>query len=81
MTDARGTRLQIGMRVVVRYRIADAEHGLTDAVGDVLELDAEAVVVATRRGDVRIPLADVVAAKPVPPAPPRRAPRRPDPAG
>ncbi|PWD52087.1 hypothetical protein C8046_16975 [Serinibacter arcticus] len=76
MTDAHDPRLQIGTRVVVRYRIQDADHSLTDAIGEVLDVGPDAVVIATRRGDVRIPTADVALVKQVPPAPPRRAPRR-----
>lgn len=62
----------LGTRVVVRYRIAD---GLTDALGDLVGVGAADCTVRTRRTDVVIPLALVVAAKPVPPAPQRRAPR------
>ncbi|GMA30582.1 hypothetical protein [Litorihabitans aurantiacus] len=77
MSEDSTTVLRVGTRVVVRHRITDAEHALTDAVGDVVERTDDAVVIRTRRGDVRVELADVVAAKPVPPAPARRAPRRP----
>ena len=62
----------LGTRVVVRYRVSD---GLTDALGDLVGISAAECTVRTRRTDVVIPLALVVAAKPVPPAPPRRAPR------
>ncbi|MDR6505474.1 hypothetical protein [Arthrobacter oryzae] len=62
----------LGTRVVVRYRISD---GLTDALGDLVGISEADCIVRTRRSDVVIPLALVVAAKPVPPAPPRRAPR------
>ena len=62
----------LGTRVVVRYRISD---GLTDALGDLVGISDADCTVRTRRSDVVIPLALVVAAKPVPPAPPRRAPR------
>lgn len=61
-----------GTRVVVRYRIPG---GLTDALGDLVGITAAECTVRTRRADVVIPLAMVVAAKPVPPPPPRRAPR------
>ncbi|TQJ33195.1 putative acetyltransferase [Arthrobacter sp. SLBN-122] len=58
-----------GIRVVVRYRI---EGGLTDALGNLLACDSGSCTVRTRQADVVIPLAQVVAAKEVPPAPPRR---------
>jgi hypothetical protein len=61
-----------GTRVVVRYRI---EGGLTDALGHLVLCDAGACTIRTRQADVVIPLELVVAAKEVPPAPPRRAPR------
>ncbi|TLM75856.1 hypothetical protein [Pseudarthrobacter sp. NamB4] len=61
-----------GTRVVVRYRIPD---GLTDALGHMVSCDASACTIRTRQADVVIQLADVVAAKAVPPAPKRRRPR------
>ena len=57
--------------MVVRYRFED---GLTDALGHLVSCDAGAVTVRTRQADVVIPLALVVAAKQVPPAPERRRP-------
>jgi hypothetical protein len=61
----------LGTRVVVRYRI---EGGLTDALGELVgKADGECTV-RTRRADVVVALALVVAAKEVPPAPPRRPP-------
>lgn len=62
-------RLAAGTRVVVRYRI---EGGLTDALGILTARDAEQCTVATRRGEVVIPLAAVTAAKAVPPQAARR---------
>lgn len=62
-------RLTPGERVVVRYRI---EGGFTDALGVLLRSGNEDCTVSTRRGDVVIPYRQVTAAKPVPPAPPRR---------
>ncbi|UUL77677.1 hypothetical protein NG819_10210 [Pseudarthrobacter sp. Fe7] len=59
-----------GTRVVVRYRI---EGGFTDALGHLLACAAGSCTVRTRQSDVVIPLELVVAAKEVPPAPPRRA--------
>ena len=57
------------MRVVVRRRI---EHGVTDALGDLVAMDAKTVSILTRRGLVVIDRAAVVAAKEVPPKPSRR---------
>jgi len=57
------------MRAVVRRRI---EHGVTDALGEVVAMDAETVSVKTRLGLVVIERAEVVAAKEVPPRTPRR---------
>jgi len=57
------------MRAVVRRRI---EHGVTDALGDVVAIDADTISVQTRLGLVVIERAVVVAAKEVPPKTPRR---------
>ena len=54
----------------MRYRI---EGGYTDALGHLLACDAGSCTVRTRQADVVITLERVVAAKEVPPAPPRRA--------
>ena len=62
-------RLRVGMRAVVRHRLAD---GLNDALGEVVALDESSVSVATRRGLQVVRRAAVVAAKEVPPAPSRR---------
>ncbi|NUU15950.1 hypothetical protein HP550_01620 [Cellulomonas humilata] len=71
-----------GIRVVVR-RLRDdlsapqPEHpGVhvpqhTDVLGDLLAVDDDGVLVRTRRGDVRVPAADIVLTKVVPPAPVR----------
>ncbi|MDR7082329.1 hypothetical protein J2X01_001617 [Arthrobacter ginsengisoli] len=61
----------LGTRVVVRYRI---EGGLTDALGELVARTGSGCTIRTRRSDVVVPYALVVAAKQVPPAPPRRAP-------
>lgn len=61
--------LRPGMRAVVRRRI---HHGVTDALGEVVAMDAETVSVQTRHGLERIERAAVVAAKEVPPKPSRR---------
>ncbi|MUK02637.1 ferrous iron transport protein A [Vibrio cholerae] len=65
--------LPLTTRVVVRRRLAE---GFTDCLGDLVALDATTCTVRTRRGDDVVDLADVVAAKTVPPAPAPRAPRR-----
>lgn len=64
------SRVGAGDRVVLRFR--DADGSLTDALGDLVTLDEVTAVVRTRRGDVRVPRASVVAAKRVPPPPSRR---------
>ena len=61
--------LRTGMRAVVRRRI---DHGVTDALGDVVAIDADTISVQTRLGLVVIERAVVVAAKEVPPKTPRR---------
>jgi N-acetylglutamate synthase len=61
--------LRPGMRAVVRRRI---DHGVTDALGDVVAIEADTVSVRTRRGVQKIDRATVVAAKEVPPRPVRR---------
>ncbi|MFB9925323.1 ferrous iron transport protein A [Amycolatopsis halotolerans] len=70
------TELPLGTRVVVRYRI---EGGFTDALGSLRARDAETCTVETKRGLVVVPLAAVVAAKPVPPAPQRKSSGPPEP--
>ena len=70
MTDSDPVdKLRPGMRAVVRRRI---EHGVTDALGDLVAIDADTVSVRTRRGVEVINRADVVAAKEVPPRSTRR---------
>jgi hypothetical protein len=65
---------EIGTRIVVRKRI---EGGVTDAVGYLRARTEAECVVETKRGLVTIVLAEIVAAKEVPPPPAPRAPRRP----
>ncbi|KQO03959.1 MULTISPECIES: putative acetyltransferase [unclassified Arthrobacter] len=65
--------LPLSTRVVVRRRDGD---GFSDSLGDLVALDPGSCTVRTRRGDVVVPLADITAARAVPPPPPRRAPRR-----
>ncbi len=61
--------LRAGMRAVVRHRI---DHGLTDALGDVVAIGPATISVRTRLGVVTVERAAVVAAKEVPPKPTRR---------
>jgi hypothetical protein len=63
-----------GTRVVVRSRIGG---GFTDALGILRSRTQTQCVVETKRGLVTITLADVVAAKQVPPPPAPRPLRRP----
>ena len=72
---------RVGSRVVVRHRLEtpDPRSGatLTDVVGDLVAADPDALVVLTRRGEVRVPRRLVTVVKEVPPAPARRgAPHR-----
>ena len=60
-----------GMRVVVRYRLPDGR--VTDALGVLLSADETHLVVDGKRGVETIAIADVIAAKPVPPPPARRS--------
>ncbi|WP_214467844.1 putative acetyltransferase [Microbacterium flavescens] len=56
-----------GRRVVVRYLLPSGQA--TDALGELLEADAETVVVDGKRGVERIARAAIIAAKEVPPPP------------
>lgn len=64
----------VGSRVALRHRVGDRSGRplYSDAVGE-LGTDGDALVVATRRGTVRVARAAVVAVRAVPPASPRRA--------
>ncbi|WP_026555627.1 putative acetyltransferase [Arthrobacter sp. 35W] len=62
----------LGTRVVIRYVHGD---GATDALGELVALDAGSATVRTRRGDAVVALSDVLLAKEVPP-PPAPRPRR-----
>ncbi|WP_439645061.1 putative acetyltransferase [Demequina flava] len=66
-TDSSGAiRLPvIGARVVVRYLLSTGEA--TDALGELLSVNDQTVVVNGVRGVERIAVKDVVAAKGVPP--------------
>ena len=61
-----------GTRVVIRYRLHDEPEGATGALGYVSAKSNTQIVIATVRGLVTINLADVIAAKEVPPPPARR---------
>jgi len=63
---------KLGTRVVVRSRIDD---GLTDALGILVSRTQKECVIETKRGHVTITLADVFAAKEVPPPPAARPPK------
>ena len=64
----------VGARVVVRRRLAGG--GYSDVLGEVLTTDDDGVRVATRGGPVQVGAAEIAIGKLVPPAPPRRGPRR-----
>ena len=66
--------LPLGTRVVVRYRI---EGGATDALGFLVARTPDRCEIRTRGGDVTVMLANIVAAKAVPPSPLRKIPRPP----
>ena len=57
---------ELGDRLVVR---AHHEDGARDALGELVGRTDTTVTIDTRRGPVEVTLADVVAAKPVPPPP------------
>lgn len=61
--------LRVGMRAVVRHRIG---RGVTDALGEVVSMDADTISVRTARGLEVIERPAVVAAKEVPPKATRR---------
>jgi len=63
-----------GHRVVVRYLLSTGQA--TDALGELLSVDAATVVVDGKRGVERIPRGAIIAAKEVPPPPVPRRPRR-----
>ncbi|WP_231917753.1 putative acetyltransferase [Microbacterium pygmaeum] len=59
-----------GRRVVVRYLLPSGQA--TDALGMLLSADSATLVVDGKRGVETIAVADVLAAKEVPPPPPPR---------
>ncbi|MFW6597188.1 hypothetical protein ACQBAU_05330 [Propionibacteriaceae bacterium Y2011] len=74
MPDRRTPRLgpaDVGSRVVVRHRIPDGRA--TDVLGILQAFGEDDLVVTDRHGhDHVVRLTDIVAAKPIPPPPPRR---------
>jgi hypothetical protein len=60
-----------GNRVVVRYLLPTGQA--TDALGMLLSADADTVVVDGKRGVETIAVADIIAAKAVPPPPEPRS--------
>ena len=60
------TQWRVGERVVVRYRLRD---GLHDALGYLIEVARDHVVVDTRRGLIRVEASTMVTGKRVPPPP------------
>lgn len=59
--------IPLGQRVTVRHRLPDGRA--TDAVGTLTARAADSVTVQTRHGEVRVPLASVVAHRLVRPTP------------
>lgn len=55
-----------GTRVVVRHRITG---GATDSLGILLRVSNTECTIDTRTGPVMVAVADIVAAKPIPPPP------------
>jgi hypothetical protein len=71
--------LPLGTRVVIRYRIEGGASGggATDVLGELTRMSATQCEVRTRSGDlVTVVLADIFAAKAVPPPPASRRGRR-----
>lgn len=66
--------LPLGTRVVVRHRVGELA---TDALGLLVRRSAVDCDIRTSKGDVTVQLADIVAAKQVPPPPAPRTPRPP----
>ena len=67
-----GWQGHVGTRVVLRVTAGNGRY--RDVLGDLLAADDATLRVLTRRGEVTVAVADVVAGKPVPPAPARKAP-------
>ena len=69
--------LQVGARVVIRYRLGPDEQGtagerFSDALGHVRSVTETQVVLETRGGTVCLDRAGITHAKAVPPPPARR---------
>lgn len=62
--------VEVGDRVVVRYRLDDGRA--TDALGELLAADEQYLVVETKRGREVVAVSRIIAAKRVPPAPEQR---------
>lgn len=77
MDEAAWTAWPVGVRVVVRRRLADGKYG--DVLGDLLDTGPDGVLVRTRSGDVRVTAAEIAIGKIVPPARPRRVRPAPEP--
>ena len=60
----------VGARVVLRHALPGG--GATDVLGELLSWADGVLEVQTRSGPVRVPEGALLAAKRVPPAPPRR---------
>jgi len=60
-----------GARIVVRYRLSTGQA--TDVLGVLVSADAETLIVDGKRGVETIAVADVIAAKTVPPPPEARS--------
>jgi len=58
-----------GTRVVIRHALHASEFAATDALGYVSARNETHVVIATARGLETIALADIIAAKEIPPPP------------
>lgn len=57
--------IEVGMRVVIRYRLDDGRA--TDALGELTSLTPTHAVVATKRGPEHIEVERILLAKEVPP--------------
>ncbi len=66
----------VGHRVVVRHVVGtrDGRPLMTDVLGELISYGRDHLIVASAAGPIRVPLGNVVAAKRVPPRPPRRTP-------
>lgn len=69
--------LEVGRRVTARYALNPYTHSgpekVADALGYVVDSDADTVTIETKRGFARIPRELIVAVREVPPPPVRRA--------